>query len=82
MSADRSILVQAGAEHVQDLIKPGAALPDDTKVAELITMLVRFRTQAVASVTATLASSIETTIEELVSRILADYVEKAPDADG
>ncbi len=77
-----SILVQAGAEHVQDLIKPGAALPDDTKVAELITMLVRFRTQAVASVTATLASSIETTIEELVSRILADYVEKAPDADG
>ena len=75
-----SILVTAGAEHVQDLIKPGAALPDDTKVAELITMLVRFRTQAVASVTATLASSIEATIEELVSRILADYVEKTPDA--
>jgi DNA-binding transcriptional MerR regulator len=74
-----SILVTAGAEHVQDLIKPGAALPDDTKVAELITMLVRFRTQAVAAVTATLASSIEATIEELVSRILADYVEKAPD---
>jgi DNA-binding transcriptional MerR regulator len=77
-----SILVTAGAVHVQDLIKPGAALADDTKVAELITMLVRFRTQAVASVTATLASSIETTIEELVSRILADYVEKAPDSDG
>jgi DNA-binding transcriptional MerR regulator len=77
-----SILVTAGAEHVQYLIKPGAALPDDTKVAELITMLVRFRTQAVASVTATLASSIEATIEELVSRILADYVEKATDADG
>jgi len=77
-----SILVQAGAEHVQDRIKPGVALPDDTEVAELITMLVRFRTQAVAAVTATLASSIETTIEELVSRILADYVEKAPDSDG
>ena len=77
-----SILVQAGAEHVQDRIKPGVSLPDDTEVAELITMLVRFRTQAVASVTATLASSIETTIEELVSRILADYVEKAPDAEG
>jgi DNA-binding transcriptional MerR regulator len=77
-----SILVQAGAEHVKDRIKPGVSLPDDTEVAELITMLVRFRTQAVASVTATLASSIETTIEELVSRILADYVEKAPDADG
>ena len=40
-------------------------------------MLVQFRTQAVAAVTATLASSIESTIEELVSRILADYVEKA-----
>jgi DNA-binding transcriptional MerR regulator len=74
-----SILVKAGAEHVQDRIKPGEALPDDTEVAELIMMLVRFRTQAVASVTATLASSIETTIEELVSRILADYVEKATD---
>jgi DNA-binding transcriptional MerR regulator len=77
-----SILVQAGAEHVQDHIKPGVALPDDTEVAELITMLVQFRTQAVAAVTATLASSIESTIEELVSRILADYVEKAPEADG
>jgi DNA-binding transcriptional MerR regulator len=77
-----SILVQAGAEHVQDHIKPGIALSDDTEVAELITMLVQFRTQAVAAVTATLASSIESTIEELVSRILADYVEKAPDADG
>jgi DNA-binding transcriptional MerR regulator len=76
-----SILVQAGAEHVQDHIKPGVALPDDTEVAELITMLVQFRTQAVAAVTATLASSIETTIEGLVSRILADYVEKAPDAE-
>jgi DNA-binding transcriptional MerR regulator len=76
-----AILVQAGAEHVQELIKPGEALPDDTQVAELITMLVQFRTQAVAAVTATLASSIETTIEELVSRILADYVEKAADPD-
>jgi DNA-binding transcriptional MerR regulator len=76
-----AILVQAGAEHVQDRIKPGVGLPDDTEVAELITMLVRFRTQAVAAVTATLASSIESTIEELVSRILADYVDKAPDSE-
>ncbi len=50
-----SILVNAGAEHVQDRIKPGVGLPDDTEVAELITMLVQFRTQAVAAVTATLA---------------------------
>jgi DNA-binding transcriptional MerR regulator len=76
-----SILVQAGAEHVQEVIKPGEALPNDTEVAELITMLVQFRTQAVAAVTATLASSIESTIEGLVSRILAEYVEKAPDPD-
>ncbi len=76
-----TILVQAGAEHVQEVIKPGEALPNDTEVAELITMLVQFRTQAVAAVTATLASSIESTIEELVSRILAEYVEKAPDPD-
>ena len=56
-------------------------LPADTEIAELITMLVRFRTQAVASVTATLTSSIESTIESLVSSILADYLERSPDAE-
>lgn len=71
------LLVQAGAEHVADRIKPGEALPADTEIAELITMLVRFRTQAVASVTATLASSIESTIESLVSSILSDYMERS-----
>jgi DNA-binding transcriptional MerR regulator len=75
------MLVRAGAEHVADRIKPREALPADTEIAELITMLVRFRSQAVASVTATLASSIESTIESLVSRILADYLESSPDAD-
>jgi DNA-binding transcriptional MerR regulator len=75
------MLVRAGAEHVADRIKPREALPADTEIAELITMLVRFRTQAVASVTATLASSIESTIESLVSRILADNLESSPDAD-
>lgn len=75
------LLVQAGAEHVADRIKPGEALPAETEIAELITMLVRFRTQAVASVTATLASSIESTIESLASRILADYLERAPEAE-
>lgn len=43
-------------------------------------MLVRFRTQAVATVTATLASSIEANIESLVSRILADYLESSSSA--
>jgi DNA-binding transcriptional MerR regulator len=73
------MLVRTGAEHVRDSIKPREALPADTEIAELITMLVRFRTQAVASVTATLASSIETTIESLVSQILAEYLERAPE---
>lgn len=68
------MLVRAGAEHVLDRIKPGEPLPADAEIAELITMLVRFRTQAVATVTATLASSIEANIESLVSRILADYL--------
>lgn len=75
------MLVQAGAEHVANRIKPGEALPADTEIAELITMLVRFRTQAVASVTATLASSIESTIESLASRILADYLDRAPEVE-
>jgi DNA-binding transcriptional MerR regulator len=75
------MLVRAGAEHVADRIKPREALPADTEIAELITMLVRFRSQAVASVTATLASSIESTIESMVSRILAEYLERSPDAD-
>lgn len=74
------LLVRAGAEHVIDKIKPGQALPADAEIAELITMLVRFRTQAVATVTETLASSIESNIESLVSRILDDYLERSPEA--
>lgn len=73
-------LVRAGAEHVLDRIKPGEPLPPDAEIAELITMLVRFRTQAVATVTATLASSIESSIESLVGRILADYLESSASA--
>ena len=42
--------------------------------------LVRFRTQAVASVTATLASAIESTIESRVSRLLGDFIEKTSGA--
>ncbi|OBH89452.1 MerR family transcriptional regulator [Mycobacterium scrofulaceum] len=75
------MLVRAGAEHVLDRIRPGEPLPADAEIAELITMLVRFRTQAVATVTATLASSIESNIESLVSRILADYLESNATAE-
>ena len=75
------LLVQAGIEHVVDRINPGAALPPDTEVAELITMLVRFRTQAVAAVSATLAFSIESTIESAVGQILGDFIEKEADKE-
>lgn len=73
------ILVQAGIEEVVDRIKPGSALPPDTEVAELISMLVRFRTQAVSAVSATLAFSIESTIESAVGQILGDLVAKEAD---
>ncbi|MEO6794000.1 MAG: MerR family transcriptional regulator [Mycobacterium sp.] len=72
IDAISQLLVRAGAEHVLARIQPGAPLPADTEIAELIGMLVRFRTQAVASVTATLASSIESTIESMVSGLLTD----------
>jgi DNA-binding transcriptional MerR regulator len=75
------MLVRAGAEHVQERIKPGEALPADAEIAELITMLVRFRTQAVATVTATLASSIESTIESLAGQVLADYLVQSSEPD-
>ncbi|MDT5011895.1 MAG: hypothetical protein QOH57_3512 [Mycobacterium sp.] len=74
------ILVRTGAEHVVGLIEPGKALPKDAEIAELITMLVRFRTQAVASVAATLTSSIEATIENLVSGLLSDFIDKSADS--
>ncbi|AFM15927.1 hypothetical protein Mycch_1119 [Mycolicibacterium chubuense NBB4] len=76
------ILVQAGLEEVEDKINPGAAMPDDVEVAELITTLVRFRTQAVAAVTATLASSIESAVESVVAQRLGDLVERAAEASG
>ena len=76
------ILVRAGVEHVLTRINPGAALPPDTEVAELITMLVRFRTQAVAAVSATLAFSIESTIESSVTQILGDIIANAGEEVG
>lgn len=73
------LLVQAGIEEVLHRINPGAALPADTEIAELLTMLVRFRTQAVSAVSATLAFSIETTIESAVGQILGDLIDKEGD---
>jgi DNA-binding transcriptional MerR regulator len=75
-----AILVNAGVDHVVDRIKPGTPLPPDTEMAELITMLVRFRTQAVGAVSATLAFSIESTIESVVAQMLSESIEKEAEA--
>ena len=77
-----AILVQAGLDEVLDQINPGAPMPDDVEVAELITTLVRFRTQAVAAVGATLAFSIESAVESVVAQLLGDLVTKSTEAAG
>ncbi len=77
-----AILVQAGLDEVVDKINPGAAMPDDVEVAELITTLVRFRTQAVSAVGATLAFSIESAVESVVARLLGDLITGDAEAAG
>jgi DNA-binding transcriptional MerR regulator len=81
VDAISGLLVQAGVEHVADRLLPGTSVPADTEVAELITMLIRFRTQAVAAVSATLAFSIESTIETVVGTLLSDFIEKEAEKD-
>ncbi|WNG83172.1 MerR family transcriptional regulator [Mycobacterium sp. ITM-2016-00316] len=75
------LLVQAGIEEALHRINPGAALPPDTEIAELLTMLVRFRTQAVSAVSSTLAFSIESTIESAVGQILGELIDKETEPD-
>lgn len=77
-----TILVQAGLGEVVDKINPGAAMPDDVEVAELITTLVRFRTHAVSAVGATLAFSIEAAVESVVAQLLGDLITKSAEAAG
>lgn len=77
-----AILVQAGVDEVIEKINPGAAVPDDIEVAELITTLVRFRTQAVTAVGATLAFSIEAQVESTVAQLLGEMIEKTAETAG
>lgn len=77
-----AILVQTGLDEVVDKINPGAPMPDDVEVAELITTLVRFRTQAVSAVGATLAFSIESAVESVVAQLLGDLITKSAEASG
>lgn len=80
IDAISAILVRAGVDHVSQKLKPGESLPADTEVADLIALMVRLRTQAVAAVTATLAFSIESEIEKIVAQMLTEYIGKdAPD---
>lgn len=51
--------------------------PTNTDVAELVALLTRFRTLAITSVSATLATSIEQTIEGLLADYLAHFVRTA-----
>lgn len=74
------ILVRAGVDHIGTSLNPGAELPPDTEMAELITMLVRFRTVAVSAVTATLTSSIEANVESVVAAVLAQSLESPTQA--
>lgn len=76
IDAISGILVRAGVDQVGDRLRPGASLPPDTVVAELITKLIRFRTQAVSAVSGTLAVSIESTIESVVGEMLAEFIAK------
>lgn len=69
------ILVRAGVDHVGERLTPGSPLPPDPEVTEMITMLVRFRTQAVSAVSSTLAFSIESRVESVVANILAQAVD-------
>lgn len=68
------ILVTAGAAHVASTFETTGA-PSNADVGELVQMLTRFRALAMTSVTATLASSIDRTIEELLTEYLAHVVE-------
>ena len=78
-AADRAQLVE---RHL-DLARKCATLiharcSQYVELEELVALLTRFRTLALASVTATLATSIERSIEAL----LADYLAAFLEADG
>ena len=67
------LLVNTGAEHLAPRIV-GDDPPTPEQVEDLVATLARFRTLAMTSVTATLALSIESTIEGLLADYLAHFV--------
>jgi DNA-binding transcriptional MerR regulator len=75
-----SILVNAGAAHVAESMTTDS-ITDSEDLAGLIAMLVRFRTLAMTSVTATLGHSLETTIEKMLGDHLTTIVDLTPHED-
>lgn len=69
-----TILVNAGAGHVAESMTTDS-VTDSEDLAGLIAMLVRFRTLAMTSVTATLGHSLETTIEKMLGDHLTTIVD-------
>lgn len=74
------LLVGTGAKHLAPRFVTDTA-PTGADVAELVEVLTRFRALAMTSVTATLATSIEKTVENLLSEYLAHFVRTAEPAD-
>ena len=74
------LLVTAGATHLAPRFVTDAP-PTSTDVDDLVTMLTRFRTLGMTAVAATLAASIENTIEGLLTDYLAHYVRTTKSVD-
>jgi DNA-binding transcriptional MerR regulator len=74
------LLVNAGAEFLAPMLASDEA-PSAADVDELVAVLNRFRTLAMTAVSATLAVSIERTIEGLLADYLAHYVAAQRPAD-
>lgn len=66
-------LVSVGVAHLADHFR--APAEHASEVSDLVTMLIRFRTLATSSVTATLDSSIERKVERLLTEYLAAFME-------
>lgn len=74
------LLIAVGVEFLGPMIVADGA-PSPAEVTNLVAMLTRFRALAMTSVTATLASSMDATIEGLLADYLAQFV-RATEAAG
>lgn len=74
------LLVKAGAEHLGPRFVHDTA-PTSADVSDLVEVLTRVRALAMTSVSATLANSIENSVETLLSEYLAHFVRTTARAD-